>query len=205
MEWKKMDDERTVSALLGPGEALPALLPAGMALFEPPPEGRFLTAQDASQLLENPARWLYRTMLEAPFSITGRELTTQAVGPLVMELLVNMAVLAFRVRATRVAPVYAMHRVVLVNYTPWSASDPPVPLLSLLDLPRRAEAMHNEAIHLLLKDGDTSALRPAMGLVLRGGAERGMHVAEAFFYVTKMLSLVTGMYGTQNQGLRVED
>ncbi len=194
MEWKMTGDEGAISALLPAAEVWPVLLPAGMALFEPPADGRFLTAQDASQLLENPARWLYRTMLETPFSIAGRELKAQATDPLVMELLVSMAVLAFNVKAASVRPVYAMHRVVLVNYTPRSASDPPVPLLSLLDLPRRAEAMHNAAIHLLLKEGDISALRPAMGLVLRGGAERGMHIAEAFFYVTKMLSLLTGTY-----------
>jgi len=198
MEWKMIDEEGAIPALLPPAESFPVLRPAGMALFEPPLDGRLLTMQDTAQLLDNPACWLYRAMLEAPFSIRGQELTEESVGSLVMELLVNMAVLSFGVKATSVVPVYAMHRVVLVNYTPWSAPDPPVLLLSLLDLPRRATAMHNAAMHLLLKNGDTSALRPAMSLVLRGGTERGMHVAEAFFYVTKMLSLMTGVHRQQS-------
>ena len=58
------------------------------------------------------------------------------------------------------------------------------------------------AIHLFLSNGDASAMRGAMSLVLQAcaeqsrsrGVEARMHPAEAFYYVAKMLSLVTGAY-----------
>lgn len=80
--------------------------------------------------------------------------------------------LAFNVTASSVKPVKAMGRVVLIDYTPWQRKDPPVPLLDMLGLPRRALAMHNAAIHLMLKQNDASAIRPAMSVVLQSGAER---------------------------------
>ena len=117
--------------------------------------------------------------------------------------------LAFNVTASSAKPVKAMGRVVLIDYTPWQRKDPPVPLLdrfgfvtSMLGLPQRALAMHNAAIHLMLKQNDASAIRPAMSVVLQSGAERSrssgvetrMRAAEAFYYVARMLSLVTEAY-----------
>jgi len=155
----------------------------------PPADDPLLTPQDAEQLLDNPASWLYRVSLRQPFVI--REYPLKEAHPLLLELLVNLALLSFQVEARVVTPVCAVGRVVLVDYTPRLAPDPPVPLLSLFDLPRRALAMHNAAIRLLLKEGDASALPPALRLVLRDGAGGGMRLTEAFFYATKMLSLMT--------------
>ncbi len=164
------------------------------APFAAPDDGRRITPADVDALLNNPAAWLYQTMQSNPFEMIEYPLQRETVGALLMEFLTAQAVLAFRVKAAAVKPVKAMYRVALVDYTPWRQTDPPVPLLCMLDLPAKSIAMHNSAIHLFLSRGDASALRGAMSLVLRGGAQSGMHPAEAFYYVAKMLSLVTGAY-----------
>ncbi len=173
-----------------------------MTFFEPPAGGRPLTPTNVPRLLNNPANWLYHTTRNDPLPLIENSLTPQTVGALTLEFLTAAAVLAFNVTASSVKPVKAMGRVVLIDYTPWQRRDPPVPLLDMLDLPRRALLTHNAAIHLMLKRNDASAIRPAMSAVLRACAQRSqsrdaetpMRAAEAFYYVAKMLSLVTGAY-----------
>ncbi len=179
-------------------------IPGTELFFEPPADGRLLNAADVPQLLNNPASWLYHATQSEPLALTENDLTLQTVGNLTLEFLTSVAVLAFNVTASSVKPVKAMGRVVLIDYTPWQRKDPPVPLLDMLGLPRRALAMHNAAIHLMLTQNDASAIRPAMSAVLQScasrersrssGVETRMRAAEAFYYVARMLSLVTGAY-----------
>ncbi len=180
-------------------EAFASLQGGGLAQFAAPEDGRSITRADVNGLLKNPALWLHQTMRDKPFEMIERALSVETSGALMLEFLTSMAVLAFRVKAASVRPAKAMYRVALVDYTPWRQADPPVPLLCLFNLPARAVAMHNAAIHLFLSNGDASAMRGAMSLVLQGGVEAGMHPAEAFYYVAKMLSLVTGAYSQQQR------
>ncbi len=159
----------------------------------PPPEG-MLTQADIPALLNKPAVWLSQIMQTEPFELPEQSLSVDVIGRTAAEFLVSIAVLAFRVKADTVRPVSAMHRIILVDYMPWQQSDPPVPLLNLLNLPRRALALHNEAVRLFLRRHDASAIRSAMSIVLQDSVTVGMHRAEAFYYVAKMLSLVTGSY-----------
>lgn len=162
--------------------------------FIPPPAGGTLQPEDVAALLNEPAGWLYRTMQVEPFELPEQSLNATVIGKTTAEFLVSLAVLAFRVKATAVLPVAAMYRVILIDYTPWQRRDPPVPLLNLLGLPARAVALHNEAVRLLLLNHDASAVRSAMSIVLQDGVIAGIHRAEAFYYVVKMLSLITGAY-----------
>ncbi len=162
--------------------------------ISPPPPGGTLTRRDIPALLNEPAAWLFRTTQTEPFELPEQSLDRAIIGKTAAEFLISLAVLAFRVKATAVRPTSAMYRVILIDYTPWQKNDPPVPLLDLLNLPRRALALHNEAVRLLLRRNDASAVRSAMSLVLQDGITAGIHRAEAFYYVAKMLSLVTGAY-----------
>ena len=169
-------------------------LSSPLMLFSSPPADGMLTQADVPVLLNEPAAWLQRIMQTEPFDLPEQPLTVESIGKTTAEFLVSLAVLAFRVKASVVRPVSAMHRVVLIDYTPWQKTDPPVPLLNLLGLSRRALALHNEAVRLLMLRHDASAIRSAMSMVLQDGITAGMHRAEAFYYVAKMLSLVTGAY-----------
>lgn len=165
-----------------------------IAPFSTPPIGGVLVQEDVTALLTEPAAWLYRVMQTDPFDMPEQSLNVATIGHTTTEFLISLAVLAFRIKATAVRPTAAMYRVIIVDYTPWQRVDPSVPLLNLLNFPRRALASHNEAVRLLLRSRDASGVRGAMSLVLQDGVTSGMHRAEAFYYVVKMLSLVTGAY-----------
>jgi len=169
-------------------------LPETTRFFESPADGQLLNKEDVPQLLSNPLNWLYRAAQREPLPLIETALTPQNVGGLTLELLTAAAVLAFNVSASSVKPVCSMGRVVLIDYAPWQRKDPPVPLLDMLNLPRRALVMHNTAIHLMLKRNNASAIRPAMSAVLQSSLSAKIRAAEGFYYVVKMLSLVTGAY-----------
>jgi hypothetical protein len=179
------------------GFALPPLTtllaPGAAGLFAP--AGAKLAEEDVTALMRGDAgHWLV-SLVEGggPLEVNERALDPTTVGELVLEFLAAQAVLAFRVPADQVMPKTSVGRVVVVEYAPWRAVDPPIPLLALLPLATGAVLLHNAAIYHLLTNRNATYIGPAMGQVLKSGIG-AMSRGEAFFYYTKMLSLATGVY-----------
>ncbi len=189
---------------VAPGFDLAQLMtPDSTGIFGPGEGAVRLSEQDCNQIIGgNAGTWAMSLLADKPLVMDEKLLDPPLVGTLVLEFLTAQAVLAFQVPASSVFPVSAVGRVVLVNYTPWKHVDPPVPLLSLIPIDRSALDYYQAAVNHFLTVGNAQYLGPAIRRVLKSGTGN-LYRNEAFFFYTKMISLVTGAYQQRYDALHV--
>jgi len=151
-----------------------------------------MSAQDLAYIEKQQIGQWYLSLLRAGV-LPVQERSLRETPSLEQEFLTAQAVLALQVKAVSVLPVAAVERVLLIDYTPYQRKDPPVPLLVLTPLPNEVQALFHSAVKELLEHQNAALLARATKRVLRAGVGC-LSKAEAFYFFTKVTSLVTGAY-----------
>lgn len=175
------------------------------------PGGEDFQALDAGEIMKtNPLRWAMKVAREDEgFALRVQPLTADIVGEFLLEALAAQALLAMPMDFDMALPLETVGRIVTVDFDPhvpeppppaeppatrnprYADGDPPIPMLFLVGLDGKVERAYYREVCAFLRSGKAGE---QMDLVLQAVMAGQVSRPEAFYFLMKVQSLLTGAY-----------